>query len=75
VTTTGAPSLSIVKSAPSLVEDGSRITYTLVISNSGDAAASSLVITDALPAGANYVSGGTLAGDIVRWTAASRRLA
>jgi len=67
----GTPNLSIVKSAPSLVTSGSRITYTLAISNSGDAAASSLVITDALPAGANYVSGGTLAGGIVQWTIGS----
>jgi len=68
---TSAPNLSIIKSAPSLAMTGSRITYTLVISNSGDAAASSLIITDAVPAGANYVSGGTLGGGVVQWTIAS----
>ena len=33
--------------------------------------AENLVISDTLPAGANYVSGGTLVGDVVRWTAPS----
>lgn len=70
-TTGGAPDLAIGKSGPTIVTTDSPITYTLIVSNSGDAAANTVVITDALPAGANYVSGGNLAGGIVSWQVAS----
>lgn len=62
-----APILSISKTAPASVTSGEPFTYTLTISNSGSAAATNLVISDTLPAGANYVSGGTLNGDVVTW--------
>jgi uncharacterized repeat protein (TIGR01451 family) len=50
------------------VSIGARITYTLAITNSGDAEATGLVITDALPIGAHYVQGGILVGDVISWT-------
>jgi uncharacterized repeat protein (TIGR01451 family) len=62
-----APILSITKSAPPGIASGDPFTYTLTISNSGDTAANGLVISDTLPANANYVSGGSLNGDVVTW--------
>jgi uncharacterized repeat protein (TIGR01451 family) len=63
--------LAISKSGPSTANPGDLITYTLTITNSGTVAASNLVITDAIPAGATYISGGTRVGDVVSWTVAS----
>jgi uncharacterized repeat protein (TIGR01451 family) len=63
-----APKLSISKTGPLTVPAGGWITYTLRITNSGTATATNLVITDTLPAGATYVSGGTKVGNRVRWT-------
>jgi uncharacterized repeat protein (TIGR01451 family) len=63
-----APTLSITKSGPSSASPGETITYTLSVTNSGDAPATNLGVTDTLPVGANYVSGGTLIGDVVNWT-------
>ncbi|MGB0386413.1 MAG: choice-of-anchor Q domain-containing protein, partial [Ardenticatenaceae bacterium] len=60
--------LTISKSGPATVLAGDPVTYTLAISNSGQLTATNLVITDTLPTGANYVSGGTLAGNVVSWT-------
>ncbi|MBN1139508.1 MAG: DUF11 domain-containing protein, partial [Anaerolineae bacterium] len=64
------PELAITKSGPSAVMAGELITYTLVIANSGPLAASSLVITDALPMGGSFISashGGTVDDGIVTW--------
>lgn len=36
---------------------GEELQYTITISNSGDATASSVVVTDSLPAGVSYISG------------------
>ncbi len=63
----GAPHLIIDKSAPAIVTTGSPITYSLIVSNTGDLAASNVVITDVIPTGANYLSGGTRVGNIVQW--------
>ncbi|MDY7080115.1 MAG: choice-of-anchor Q domain-containing protein [Chloroflexota bacterium] len=69
------PVLAIVKDGPAEVGEGAPITYTLTVSNGGSAAATSLVITDALPAGAYFVQaldGGQLVGgDVVSWSLAS----
>jgi uncharacterized repeat protein (TIGR01451 family) len=65
-----APVLSIAKTAPFDVASGEPFTYTLTISNDGDAPANNLVITDTLPASASYVTssnGGSLNGDMVTW--------
>jgi uncharacterized repeat protein (TIGR01451 family) len=65
------PLLSISKSGPTVAGAGELVTYVLTIANSGDTSATNLVISDTIPAGANYVSGGTKVGNVVRWTAAS----
>jgi uncharacterized repeat protein (TIGR01451 family) len=63
--------LAISKTGPSTALAGSLITYTLTVENRGEVAATNLVITDVIPAAANYVSGGILVGDAVNWTVPS----
>jgi uncharacterized repeat protein (TIGR01451 family)/LPXTG-motif cell wall-anchored protein len=49
VTITGcAPSLSITKSGPATVANGGTITYTVTLHNSGNSAASGVIVTDNL---------------------------
>jgi RHS repeat-associated protein/uncharacterized repeat protein (TIGR01451 family) len=68
ITVTGTPLLTITKSGPSRATPGELITYTLVVTNVGDASANNLLITDTIPISAYYVSGGTQVGDVVSWT-------
>ncbi len=68
VTVIGFPNLAIRKSGPELALWKHPITYTLTISNSGDGRATALVITDALPVGSVYWSGGSFASGVVSWT-------
>lgn len=69
---TDKPVLEIVKTAtPDPVTLGSDLLYTIRVTNLGQQA-TSLVITDAIPANTEYVpdsatSGGQLAGDQVQW--------
>ena len=67
VVTIIAPDLSIGKTGPIIASPGDLITYTLIVSNSGGLA-TSLLITDAMPLNAHYVSGGTRVGNVVSWT-------
>jgi hypothetical protein len=39
----------------------------LIITNTGTLTATNLIITDTIPTGATYVSGGTRNGDVVQW--------
>jgi uncharacterized repeat protein (TIGR01451 family) len=65
------PNLTIAKSAPGWVNSSEPITYSLAVVNHGGAGATNLVITDTLPANVSYLGGGTLAGSVVSWAAAS----
>jgi uncharacterized repeat protein (TIGR01451 family) len=62
------PLLTINKSGPTTATPGSLITYTLTITNNGSLTATNLVITDVIPPGTSYVSGGTKVGNVVSWT-------
>ncbi len=66
-----APNLSISNSGPASARASERITYTLTVTNNGPAVANNLVISDTLPAGANYISGGMLVLGVVQFVAAS----
>ncbi len=66
--TTTAPDLEIGKTAPPAALPGQPITYTLTVRNNGAQTATNLQVVDSLPAGATYLSGGTLVGNEVRWT-------
>ncbi|MBI5565884.1 MAG: S8 family serine peptidase [Chloroflexi bacterium] len=68
VRTTTLPDLSLSKTAPVVALPGEPITYTLTITNSGVDTANNVIITDVLPFGANYISGGTKNGSAVTWT-------
>lgn len=69
VTVVGEPRLTIRKLAPVSALQGYPITYTLIVGNAGDAAATGLVITDVIPAGAYLrdVNGGEVVGDGIAW--------
>jgi uncharacterized repeat protein (TIGR01451 family) len=58
-----APIISAVKSAVpasgSTVNPGNTITYTVIVTNSGNANTSTAVLHDAIPAGTTYVAGST----------------
>jgi len=51
--------------------EGSPITYTLTVDNHSGVTVTNMVITDVIPMGASYVSGGTRVGDVVNWTVPS----
>jgi uncharacterized repeat protein (TIGR01451 family) len=65
------PELHMAKTdAPDPVQAGGQLVYTIVYSNTGNANASSVVITDPLPTHTEFVAasdGGTYAGGVVTW--------
>ncbi|MCB0033210.1 MAG: PQQ-dependent sugar dehydrogenase, partial [Anaerolineales bacterium] len=58
----------LTAAAPPYVVGDEVITYTLTLSNMGTKTLNGLVISNTIPAGATYISGGTLTNDVVTWT-------
>jgi uncharacterized repeat protein (TIGR01451 family) len=66
-----APVLSIDKSAADTVQAGDLLTYTIVVSNTGNANATGVVVTDTVPISTTFDSasgGGMSDGSVVTWT-------
>ena len=72
VTSVGAlADLAVSKSTPPVVNAGANFNYTITVTNLGPTAASSVTVTDNLPASVTFVSasaGGVLSGAQVIWT-------
>ncbi len=66
---TPIPRLSIQASALPTAHSGQPITITLTAQNHGAVAATNVLITNTLPLNAVHVSGGTLNGSTLSWTA------
>lgn len=64
------PALTLNGEAPNTVNKGSQITYNFTLANHSPAPLSNLLLTDTLPVGATYVSGGDgpPTNNIVRWS-------
>jgi uncharacterized repeat protein (TIGR01451 family) len=66
-----APALGLsLQDNPDPVQAGASLTYTLSYANSGAASATSVVVTDTIPANTTFVSatgGGTRSGTVVTW--------
>lgn len=66
------PAIEIVKEGRGALFTGQEGTYTLTVTNTGDANLSGVVITDTFPSGMSYVSSdnsGTASGNTVTWPA------
>jgi uncharacterized repeat protein (TIGR01451 family) len=63
-TITTVADLSVTKTGPGAVAQGSQITYTMTVSNSGPNEADAVVLTDTLPAGLSFVSASASQGTI-----------
>ncbi|MCB0164361.1 MAG: CehA/McbA family metallohydrolase [Anaerolineae bacterium] len=69
VQVTDRPMLRISKTGPKQAEPGQLITYKLKVTNIGASPATNVTVTDRVPTGANYVSGGdSLNNGVVTWT-------
>ncbi len=53
---TGLPDMVIEKSGPATVQQGSDMSYTLTVRNTGNSTAQNISVTDVLPSGTTYVS-------------------
>lgn len=64
------PALTITLDAPVTASKGSQVTYRFTITNNAPTALTNLVVTNTLPYGALYVSGGDGApvNNVVRWS-------
>lgn len=63
--------LSLTKTAPARVRAGQAFTYRLVVRNTGRGTVTGVRVTDALPKGLVYVSGGRRSGASVEFTRAA----
>ena len=66
-TTIYSPVLTLTKEAAGAVV-GTPLTYTLHVSNTGAGVATNVVVTDAVPLDATYLSGGAESGGVISWT-------
>lgn len=69
-----ATDLSVGESGPSTVNPAASFSYNIAVSNLGPVSASSVVVTDSLPAGLVFVSasgGGVASGGTVNWSVGS----
>ncbi|MCP4361989.1 MAG: PKD domain-containing protein, partial [Chloroflexi bacterium] len=60
--------LAVSKTGPEIVASGQPFTYTLTVTNTGQDLATNLLVTDTIPSGLNYLSGGIQSEDEVSWT-------
>ncbi|MDM8530376.1 choice-of-anchor Q domain-containing protein [Anaerolineales bacterium HSG25] len=61
-------SITTIKSGPDIIDQlGDSITYTLSVINSSLVTGSNVVVTDVIPTGSFYVTGGTQVGNMVTW--------
>ncbi len=67
VYTTPSADLAVRADAPAVVAKESPVTFSLVLSNSGQITATNLVVVAQLPVGGTHVAGGTLNGNEVMW--------
>jgi uncharacterized repeat protein (TIGR01451 family) len=65
------PKLEVSKIYDSSQVAGTVVTYTLSVANTGNEAATNVVLSDTLPAGLTYGGGGSRVGGDVTWTFAS----
>lgn len=67
------PALTVAGAAPNTANKGDQVTYDFTLTNHSPAPLSTLVLTDVLPIGATYISGGDGAptNNVVRWSVAS----
>jgi uncharacterized repeat protein (TIGR01451 family) len=63
--------LKITKTAPPIATVGQPITYTIQVTNIKSVTATNIVISDTIPAGAAYITGGLRSGNVVSWTVPS----
>lgn len=56
-TQVGKPALSIEKTGPEMAQVGERVTYNIVVRNSGTSTAEKVEVTDMIPAGLSHESG------------------
>lgn len=68
ITITNKPVLAIRKTGPAASGPDDRVTYRLRVTNHGISPATQVHVTDTLPVGATYISGGTLKGNVVSWS-------
>jgi uncharacterized repeat protein (TIGR01451 family) len=61
----GTPNLTITKAGPATDAAGQSFTYTIVVTNSGGAAATGAIVTDRLPAGLTNITATDPAGTVV----------
>lgn len=67
ITTVSPADLSVsMGSAPSPVEVGKNLTYTIIVTNNGPADATNVTLTDVLPAGVVYVNGTASQGTVLQ---------